>query len=756
MSEATTASRAARIIGLAVACACLLGAWPTPLRAARAGERPASAHVRALGDAYRAFQARDYAQALRLIDGIDQRRLLSRDYALYIEAQSAYLVGRHGRALGAFRALGKISGSRFRELSPWRVADCLWELGRYQDAQKQYRALVAAHADDRDSPGDVALARFRIAWADAERGRDKAAIAGFRELLLAHPAHPMSARAEARLLELGGDRAATLSPEERIARAQRLTDAHLWHEAVAELALIADDQPAEVLRERDYWTATTLFKMRRRYKDASDIFLRIYKDMGGRAARALFHGARALSRADFDTEAITWYQRVVAEYPGSSWAAEAQFLSGWLAFNLGRYQDALPHLEQTLKRYPRSKWAAEARWFLGFSLYRLGRYEDALEHFAVLARLAGKLEGGQGRYWHARTLQRLGRADEAVAGITALVERYPFSWYAQLARARLAEVGVRVGPFGEPLGETPRSSGSAPALGREVDPSLAADPLIRRADELLAAGLVVEAGVELRRGERAFIERVVKGTGKGKGKGKRKGKGERPGTRASSRADALAILMDRYREADNFNRPWMLAVVYGGRRALDQPPVGQARVWWEHAYPLAYRELVERWRHEGDNPPYYLYAIMRKESGFDPHVLSYADAIGLLQMIPPTTRRVVRALGMDYTEDLLYDPELNIRAGSWYIGRLLRKFKDQVPLGSGSFNSGPRPVMRWIDTFGDLPMDEFVETVPYRQTRGYMKKVTETYSRYLYLYEGIVYDQPLVVNRDYLRDQIDY
>jgi soluble lytic murein transglycosylase len=79
-----------------------------------------------------------------------------------------------------------------------------------------------------------------------------------------------------------------------------------------------------------------------------------------------------------------------------------------------------------------------------------------------------------------------------------------------------------------------------------------------------------------------------------------------------------------------------------------------------------------------------------------------------------------------------------------------------VPLGAGSFNSGPRPVMRWIDKFGDLPMDEFVETVPYRQTRGYMKKVTETYSRYLYLYEGIVYDQPLVVDRDYLHDKIDY
>src|SRR5690606_14342759 len=149
----------------------------------------------------------------------------------------------------------------------------------------------------------------------------------------------------------------------------------------------------------------TLFKMRRRYKDAADILLRIYKDMGSRAARAQFHGARALSRADRDAEAITWYRRVVAEHPRTPWAEEAQYLSGWLEFNMGNYRAAIAPLETMLSRYGRSRWAEPARWFLGFSHHLLGEHERALEHFDVLARKSGRLNGGKGQYWRARTLQ---------------------------------------------------------------------------------------------------------------------------------------------------------------------------------------------------------------------------------------------------------------------------------------------------------------------------------------------------------------
>jgi soluble lytic murein transglycosylase len=417
---------------------------------------------------------------------------------------------------------------------------------------------------------------------------------------------------------------------------------------------------------------------------------------------------------------------VVRKYPRTDWAEEAQFLAGWLEYNRGDFRAALPGLRTSLERYPNSKWADDARWYLAYSHYLLGEHPQALAELERLSRRGGKLEGGKARYWKARTLFALGKKDQAVREWRELVGWYPFSWYSILSRARLKEQGIKVGPFGDRGGNE-----GGPRLG-DIDKSLENDPLIARVDELIDASMGVEAGFELRRGEGEFLRR-------------------------NTSARGLPILLDRYRKASNFNRPWALSEAYGGR-ALDLPPDDGARAWWENHYPLAYKDFVDKYQDVGKNPPLYLYAIMWKESGFHPHDVSYADAIGLLQMIPPTTRRVAPEVGLEYTDDLLYDPERNIQVGSWYIGSLAQKFKFkyQIPIASGSFNSGPRPVMKWLDKFGDRPIDEFVELVAYSQTREYMKKVTDAYARYLYLYKGVDYEQPLTVDKNYVKNDLEY
>jgi soluble lytic murein transglycosylase len=713
MAAAATVRRAALItawvLGSAVASAPAIDAAP-------GGDSDPAVH---LGRAFRAYDAGDLATAADELATLDARSLVNRDYYHWLRGQVALLRGQPRAALPWFEALAKDRNSRFAPRAAWRIADCRWELGQRPKAAAAYAALIGKDGAGRH--GDIGTARFRIAMA----ARGARSVAGLRSFLLEHPGHPLTADAEAALLARGGTDAIALSPTDRITRAANLTDANLWHEAIAELALIPADVPADVARRRDYWTGTTLFKMRRRYADAGALLLSVYPQMGSTAAQAMFHGARALSRADRDDEAIVWYRKVVAQYPSSPYAEEAQYLSGWLQFNRGRWQEAIDPLTEMVRRYPRSKWADDARWFLGLAYYFLGRWDDALASFEPLTRFREALEGGKGRYWRARTLQKKGDARAAESGYRGIVATWPFSWYALLARARLAEAGVEIGPFGA---DAPEPTG--PPIAAGPDPALARHPLIAGADELIRAGLGAEAGEELERGEKAFL-----------------GKGDR--------AAGFATLLDAYRRAGNSSRPYMLAVVYGGR-ALNGPPSGPARVWWEHAYPMAYGELVAKWQKLGNNPDGYLHAIMRKESGFDPHVLSYADARGLLQMIPATTERVAGALGLRYGSGDLYDPEFNVRTGSWYIGHLLAKFKGQIPFGAGSYNSGPRPVMRWLDKHGDRPVDELVELVSYLQTREYMKKVTENYARYRYLYQGETYAQPLVVDRRYQKDELTY
>lgn len=679
---------------------------------------PSESHaLGALGAAYRAYDAGDLVQARAELARLPaSAKIAIGDYALWLRGMLALRGGDPARAETAFRELGKLTTSPFARQVPWRLADCAWDRGDRTAAARSYQKLVTGK--DALEVGDVGTAMFRI----AETRAGDAALAQYRALAIEHPAHPLAIRAEQKIAALGGP---GLTASERIERAKHLSDAHLWDEAVAELSRLGDALPGDVARQRDYWLGTTLFKMRRRYGDAARLLLGVYAQLGDSAAEAMFHGARALSRADRDDEAIAWYQKVVAGYPSTAYAQEAQFLSGWLEFNRGRYREAIAPLETSLRRYPRSKWVDDALWFLGMAHYFLGQWDQARTRLDALARRRGALEGGKGAYWLARIDERQGDTPSAIAGYTRIVTRFPFSWYALLSRARLSALGSPVPPFGiaEPIARGPR-------LAAQVDESLATDPLIMRVDQLITAGLNTEAGDELSRDERGFLRR-------------------------HDRAAAFAMLLDRYHKAGNFFRPWMLAVSYSGS-ALDGPPEDDARRWWENAYPRAYRDLIERHQALGNNPEGYLYSIMRKESGFNPHDLSYADAQGLLQMIPPTTLRVAKELKIPYDPGRLYEPEYNIQTGSWYIGRLLQKFKSQVPIGAGSFNCGPRPVMKWIDQYGDREIDELVELVPYSQTREYMKKVTENFARYQYLYESKIYEQPLRVDRHYLDDRITY
>ncbi len=670
-----------------------------------------------LGAAYRAYDGGDLAAAQAEIAKVDAKELGPvRDHVLWLRGMVALRTGELASAAAAFEALRDESGTPFAREVPWRLADVAWAKGDRAAAAKAYAKLVTA--ETAGDVGDVGTAKFRI----AETKTGASAITAYRAVVLEHPSHPLARRALAKLAELG---APALTNADRLERAKNLSNAHLWDEAIAEFSLLPEKLPKDLGLQRDYWMATTLFKMRRRYGEAGIKLLDIYADMGGSAAEAMFHGARALSRADRDDDAIRWYRRVVEKYPSSEYAKEAAYLAGWLELNRGKYQESIAPLEDSLRRYPKSKWVDDALWSLGMAHYFLGQWDKAQGRLEALAKRGGSLEGGKGMYWLARIAQRLDKKDDAIFGYQATIAKYPFSWYALLAHARLDALATDVPPFGV---ADPRPRG--PKLAATIDEKLADDPLIRRVDLLIAAGLSVEAGSELARGEGSFLKRHDRGA-------------------------AFAMLLDRYRKAGNFNRPWLLAVSYSGS-ALDGPPAGDARRWWENAFPRAYRDLIEQHQALGKNPEDYLYSIMRKESGFNPHDLSYADAQGLLQMIPATTRRVAKELGVPYDAGRLYEPAYNIQTGSWYIGHVLQKFKGQIPLGAGSFNSGPRPVMRWIDQYGDREIDELVELVPYTQTREYMKKVTENYARYRYLYANEVYKQPLVVDKQYLDDRITY
>ena len=681
------------------------------------------ADVARLGRGYHLYEQDDFAAAMRELRPLAEARLLNHDYALYLLGQSEAMAGHREAALRHFRALvTQHKRSRFAALAQARAADLAFDLDRWDEAGQDYRATLRNASPEIEQ----AVVRYRLAEIAARGQHLSEAKAGFREVFVEHPEHPLADRALERLREL--DPATAVMPAERVERARRLSVNRYWQRAIDELALVPADAPPTVRDEADYWIGTTHFRMRHGYEIAAMKLAAVAERLDrNRQTEALFHAARAWSRVDQDDRAIAGYKALVERFPHARQAPEASFLMGWLEYNRGAFAAAIPGLTATLAHYGDSAFADDAHWYLGFSKWLLGDTEGALREFDWLGRRRGAYDGGKGRYWKGRALDRLKRAEEAVAVWRELVTDYPLSYYGIQARLRLREHGVLVGPFGDSAGR----GATVTPLG-EVDERLAVDPVVARIDELLRSGMKTAAGAELDREDGDLIKRL-------------------------GAARALPLLLDRYRKAENYHRVHRLGEAYAGAALRTDPhAMSAARGWWETIYPRAYQAFIEKYGPTGNNPTYYLYTIMQKESAYNPHDVSYADAIGLLQMIPPTSRRVAERIDRPYTDDVLYDPEGNIQFGAWYIGHLLEKFKGQVPLGAGSFNAGPRAMIRWLKLHGSLPLDEFIERCAYTQTREYMKKVVDIYAHYVYLYEKEEYLPDLKIDAAYLENDIDY
>lgn len=190
-----------------------------------------------------------------------------------------------------------------------------------------------------------------------------------------------------------------------------------------------------------------------------------------------------------------------------------------------------------------------------------------------------------------------------------------------------------------------------------------------------------------------------------------------------------------------------------GRDSRQDPDVARA---WRQAYPLAYGEQVWELCEELDLDPMLIFGLMRIESVYHPTVVSRAGAVGVMQIMPGTGSRVSQMSGYgSYSDELLRDPDVNVLFGTWYLSRLMERYDGQFPLAVASYNGGPHNIGRWLRSKHGVAMEEFVEEIPFNETRKYVKKVVEAYGVYLAIYDPDAYvqlsrttrpDNPKVIN----------
>ncbi|MEL6940148.1 MAG: transglycosylase SLT domain-containing protein [Cyanobacteria bacterium J06598_1] len=161
--------------------------------------------------------------------------------------------------------------------------------------------------------------------------------------------------------------------------------------------------------------------------------------------------------------------------------------------------------------------------------------------------------------------------------------------------------------------------------------------------------------------------------------------------------------------------------------------------FWQAIYPFPYPELILGWAQERQLNPLLVTALVRQESRFQADIKSVVGAVGLMQVMPETGEWISSQIGeADYT---LSAPADNVKFGTWYLDFTHSQYNDNSLYAVASYNAGPGAVSAWIDEKDFANADEFVEQIPYPETKGYVESVFGGYWNYLRLYDPVIAEQ---------------
>lgn len=661
-------------------------------------EAPKTAQTRYLA-ALAAVKSNDHAFAAPEMEALADEYPRVADRALTHAGRAYAQLGEHTRAA---QLLSRVpAGSLMYPAARVDLGNALRAAGDYHGAIQALEPLA-----NRPAPSwgrDLGAAALMQIADMAARVRDtQTELDALESIWAAHPFAPEAEVAERRL----GKRARSMTA--RVVRAESLIDAHRNKQGLEllepllpqlelpdPLACRAHFIHGKALRKERQHTAA-IARLAPMVEACSDPSLRV---------RALYVLASSGSIVDHP-RGIRTYDQLAREFPEHSFADDALFFSADLLMRRGEDQAALDHLSELARLYPQGDFAGEAL-FKTFWVYRTrGDVKGAmstLDRIETISRdKAEPFDFERARYWRARTLQERGDVKGAMAIFMELAGDRPATYYGLMSRRRALSLEPSRSEELRALLTFPKESESPWPLHAGT---LSTDPHFLVALEYLRLGMPEAVATELLAANRSG---------------------------ASAEANRLVVfLLDRLGEERAAHGVARLAL----QRDLSGRITPRTRRVWEIAYPLAYRDLVEKHAGPPDVPADLLQGLMREESALDPNALSWAGAMGLVQLMPATARAVAAELKLrtPRPKDLL-DPSLNLRLGAHYLGGLIKRFDGELVFAVGSYNAGPGAVNRWRRDRPDMELDAWAEEIPIAETRGYVKRVLRSFNTYQLLY----------------------
>lgn len=672
------------------------GPWRESLRGGRWSE--AKARILALPDeerarpevrlalGYAASQLDDDATVVKSLVDLEATLPVARGLILRLRNASLAKVGPYEEPAAYF---ARKKGSSAQLLA----AAAEEKLGHKEEARKAAdRAVAAARGVNEEAKARGV--RGRLAEEAGDRGT---ALADASWIVRSAAGSPEDVTARATWSRL--DPAAKLTAREHLARAERLAELSRGEPAGKEVdeAEATNAETKEGLSKVDFLRAKgRAFYKSRRFKGAHEA-LSAAVAAGSKDTEDAFLAARALSRDNRDDEAIAAYQAFLKRSPDSDWADEAMYLSARLAMLQGRWEEAISGYEAYTKRFPKGKNKTDAAYERALALLQTKKAKSAQKTFESLASQTNdRVEAARLRELAGVSAERAGNLDKAKALYTDTIKGAPLTFPAMLASARLRKLGAPQPPVIEP---------GVPGSPAQLDARLPG-----AVGFLADLGLMAEAEDLLHRGEKEI------------------GKAFAPRS-----AEGLCAL---YGALDRGSRRFRVGTDAVKLDTLFRAPSGATRWAWECVYPHPYSESVRTAEAAQHLPSGFIHAIMRQESAFSPEVVSPAQAVGLLQLLPTTAKSIAERTHTPFEEGSLTQPAVNITLGSQYMAFLSGIWHGNLALLAASYNAGPKAVSRWLRGSGVRDLDLFVAQIPYGETRAYVGRVMGNFARYAYLSGG--------------------
>jgi len=577
----------------------------------------------------------------------------------------------------------------------------------YENKQPQQTVdLIQTHLDELPKAKSLAL----LADALVAVGRNAEAARTYQRVYYEYPTSPEASTASSQLSRLRrslGSEYPEAAPAMKFTRVDALIEAERHDTARSELQDMTEDLDGADRDRARVWLGKA-----RHIRRNDDIAYRWLSELNVTDPRAeaerlywLVEASRRLGRRTAVANAL---ENLAKNYPASGWRMRALVTAGNMYLVLNQPDDYRPIYRACADTFAPEPDAAYCDWKFAWSHY-IRRLPDAAELLRNHLRTFPRSEHTAiALYFLGRLAEKDADQSAARAWYEKIVSGHPNDYYAVLARERLAwepiataVPSVEVVSFLETV--------TLPDETRELDfeRTEGSDFRNARAQLLTTAGLYEWAEQEL------YFSARTEGHG--------------------------AVLAMELARLANRREDYGRSIRYVKALAPDymHVPLDEAPdPFWRLAFPLPYREQMEEYAGSRNLDLDLLAAVIRQESEFDKDAKSSAGAIGLTQILPATGRQIYRQLGYDrYSDGMLTDPAINLNMGTFWMRGLIDEMDGHVEAVLAAYNAGKTRAEEWLKWEEYREPAEFIETVPFTETRTYIRAVLRNADFYRRIYE---------------------